>query len=165
MAIELRQQEAERQRLESEAMKEKEMKMLEGIMIRGADEQRIDEAIELVMHERHAKETANLIAAQYDERSSLLKTSMESLIEKKKEERDEVLEKLHNDGASDAKINKALDEIQHKYDILMDDMQRSGVSELEKKHADQQIALRQQQMDELSEALKQLAPADIVRQK
>ena len=134
-------------------------------MVRGASEDHIDEAIEMVMHDRHAQETADLISAQYDERSSMIRSSMDELIERKKIERDELIERLHSAGASEDKVNKGLDELQHKYDMLMDEMQRSGVTDLEAKHAEQQIELRQRQMNELADALKQLAPADIVRQK
>ena len=83
MREELREQEKERHELQAKSAKEIETKMLEGIMIRGTDENRIDEAIEIVMHDRHAKETSYLIAQQYDERTKVLRDAMEDLFERK----------------------------------------------------------------------------------
>ena len=60
------------------------MKMLEGIMVRGANEERVDEAIEMIMHDRHAKETADLITRQYEERTRVIRQAMEDLLARKR---------------------------------------------------------------------------------
>ena len=52
LARELAAQQEERKKLEGMSQREKEMNMLEGIMVRGANEERVDEAIEMIMHER-----------------------------------------------------------------------------------------------------------------
>merc|ERR1711988_727437 len=87
MQEEMREQEKERHEQEAKTAKVVEAKMLEGIMIRGADENRIDEVIEIVMHDRHAQETSHLISRQYDERTGVLREAMEDLFERKGRER------------------------------------------------------------------------------
>jgi hypothetical protein len=73
LAKELAEQDVERKKLEGMSQREREMKMLEGIMVRGANEERVDEAIEMIMHDRHAEETASLITAQYEERTRVIR--------------------------------------------------------------------------------------------
>merc|ERR1712196_88882 len=115
MREELREQEKERHELQTKSAKEVETKMLEGIMIRGTDENRIDEAIEIVMHDRHAKETSYLIAQQYDERTKVLRDAMEDLFERKSNERAQILARVKEDNISDDQATKTLAEMEAKY--------------------------------------------------
>merc|ERR1711871_1149005 len=145
MREELREQEKERHELQAKSAKEIETKMLEGIMIRGTDENRIDEAIEIVMHDRHAKETSYLIAQQYDERTKVLRDAMEDLFERKANERAQILARVKEDNTSDVQLE--------------------ATSALDKRHAEEQLALRQRQLSEISHAFEQLAPEDILKKK
>ena len=140
-----------------------ETKMLEGIMIRGTDENRIDEAIEIVMHDRHAKETSYLIAQQYDERTKVLRDAMEDLFERKANERAQILARVKEDNISDDQATKILAEMEAKYEVLQSDVQLEATSALDKRHAEEQLALRQRQLSEISHAFEQLAPEDILK--
>ena len=165
MQDEMREQEKERHDQEGKTAKAAEVKMLEGIMIRGADENRIDEAIEMVMHERHAKETSNLISRQYSERTSVLKEALEDLFVRKAKERTEMLDRLKAENAEEAIVLKALEQLEDKYQVLQSNVQMDATSTLDKHHAEEQLALRQQQLQEISHAFEELAPEDVLKQK
>ena len=152
MREELREQEKTRARNKSAVVR------LEGIMIRGTDENRIDEAIEIVMHDRHAKETAHLIAQQYDERTKVLRDAMEDLFQRKSNERAQILARVKEDNISDDQATKTLAEMEAKYEVLQSDVQLEATSALDKRHAEEQLALRQRQLSEISQAFEQLAP-------
>merc|ERR1711871_626859 len=97
-ARELSAQEEERKKLEGMSARDREMKMLEGIMIRGANEERVDEAIEMIMHDRHASETADLISAQYEERTRMIRAAMEDILTRKRNEIDNTIAKMKDEG-------------------------------------------------------------------
>jgi len=165
MQEEMREQEKERHEQEAKTSKEVEAKMLEGIMIRGADENRIDEAIEIVMHDRHAKETSHLISQQYDERTSVLTEAMEDLFQRKARERTAMLGKMKADNVDEAHVVKAIEQLEAKYEVLQSDVQIEATSALDKRHAEEQLDLRQRQLAEITHAFEQLAPEDVLKQK
>merc|ERR1711871_72965 len=162
---ELKEQENERHEQEGKTAKMVEVKMLEGIMVRGADENRLDEAIEMVMHDRHANETSNLISKQYSERTSVLKEALQDLFARKARERADILDKLKAENADDAHIEKVLAQLEDKYQLLQTNVQMDAISSLDQRHAEEQLALRQQQLDEITHAFEELAPEDILKQK
>ncbi len=158
-------QDEERRKLEGMSSREREMKMLEGIMVRGANEERVDEAIEMIMHDRHAKETADLITRQYEERTRVIRQAMEDLLARKRAEIEEVITKLKDEGASETKITETVEEVGKKYAMLQAEAQRSAADDLETKHSQAQLDLRQQQLQEIANALSHLAPQDILVKK
>ena len=52
-----------------------------------------------------------------------------------------------------------------KYEVLQSDVQFEATSALDKRHAEEQLALRQRQLSEISHAFEQLAPEDILKKK
>ena len=142
LAKELAEQDVERKKLEGMSQREREMKMLEGIMVRGANEERVDEAIEMIMHDRHAEETASLITAQYEERTRVIRQSLEDLLQRKRLEVDEALSRAKEENLDENKINEIVEQIGKKYKLLQSETQRSAADDLESKHANQQLELR-----------------------
>ena len=165
MQDEVREQEKERHDVESDTSKKLEAKMLEGIMIRGADENRIDEAIEIVMHDRHAKEASDLLSEQYTERTSVLKEALEDLFSRKARERAALIDKLKAEAVDEAHIDKELAKMEDKYAILQTNVQMEATSTLDQKHAEAQLTLRQRQLAEVSHAFAELAPEDVLKKK
>merc|ERR1711871_1486462 len=134
-------------------------------MVRGASEDRIDEAIEMIMHDRHAHETADLIASQYEERTQVIRNAMEDLLSRKRAEIDQVIEKLQAEGASEDRVIAMTEEISKKYAVLQNEVQKSAADDLEIKHSQEQLDLRQRQLQEIADALQHLAPQDILAKK
>ena len=165
LAKELAAQESERKKLEGMSQREREMKMLEGIMVRGANEERVDEAIEMIMHDRHAEETASLITTQYEERTRVIRQSLEDLLTRKRVEVDEALSRAKEENMPEAKMTDMVEQIGKKYKLLQQEAQRSAADDLEEKHSKQQLDLRQAQLTEIANALSHLAPQDILVQK
>merc|ERR1711871_230781 len=165
MKEELQEQEKERHEQENSAAKAMEVNMLKGILIRGADENRLDDAIEIVMHDRHAKETSNLISRQFSERTEVLKEAMQDLFKRKGNERLEIVSKLKSENATDDHIEKALLQLEEKYELLQNNVQMDAISSLDKRHAEEQLALRQRQLEEITHAFEELAPEDILKKK
>merc|ERR1711871_46344 len=164
-ARELAAQEEERKKLESMSSREREMRMLEGIMIRGANEERVDEAIEMIMHDRHASETADLISAQYEERTRMIRAAMEDILTRKRNEIDNTIAKMKDEDASEERIAQAVEQIGKKYALLQAEVQRSAGDDLETKHSQARLDLRQRQLQEIANALSHLAPQDILVKK
>lgn len=165
LAQELATQQVERKKLEGMSQREKEMKMLEGIMVRGANEERVDEAIEMIMHERHAEETAVLITAQYEERTRVIRQQLEDLLQRKRAELDEAISNGKAENKSEQEITDRVEDISKKYSLLQAETQRSAADNLETKHSQAQLDLRQQQLQEIANALSHLAPQDILVRK
>jgi hypothetical protein len=120
----------------------------------------------MIMHDRHASETADLISAQYEERTRVICTAMEDLLGRKRTEIDDTIAKLKDEGTSDeGKITQAVEQIGKKYALLQAEVQRSAADDLETKHSQAQLDLRQRQLQEIANALSHLAPQDILVKK
>ena len=118
------------------------------------------------MHDRHASETADLISAQYEERTRVIRTAMEDLLGRKRTEIDDEIAKLKDEGTNDeGKIAQAVEQIGKKYALLQAEVQRSAADDLETKHSQAQLDLRQRQLQEIANALSHLAPQDILVKK
>ena len=125
------------------------------------NEERVDEAIEMIMHDRHASETADLISAQYEERTRMIRAAMEDVLSRKRGEIDNTIANLKDEGADESRITQAVEQIGRKYALLQAEVQRSAAEDLETKHSQAQLDLRQRQLQEIANALSHLAPQDI----
>merc|ERR1711871_383924 len=99
------------------------------------------------------------------ERTKVLRDAMEDLFERKANERAQILARVKEDNTSDDQATKILAEMEAKYEVLQSDVQLEATSALDKRHAEEQLALRQRQLSEISHAIEQLAPEDILKKK
>ena len=111
------------------------------------------------------KETSHLISQQYDERTSVLTEAMEDLFQRKARERTAMLGKMKADNVDEAHVVKAIEQLEAKYEVLQSDVQIEATSALDKRHAEEQLDLRQRQLAEITHAFEQLAPEDVLKQK
>jgi len=128
----------------------------------------ISDAIEGVLQQRHTKETADLLARQYSDRARELRTALETLFDKKREEVADTLEKLREtvpagSEPSQTIIDAAVTEINNRYEKARADTETSVREELDVRFAREQLALRQRQLNEIAAAMAHLAPNDILR--
>ena len=119
----------------------------------------------MIMHDRHASETADLISAQYEERTRVIRSAMEDLLSRKRAEIDDTIAKMKDEGTDESKIAQAVEQIGKKYKMLQSEVQRSAADDLETKHSQAQLDLRQRQLQEIANALSHLAPQDILVKK
>jgi len=121
------------------------------------------EAIEAVLGQRHARETAELMAQQYQERQNRKKALLEGLYEEKRGEMADAVDAAKTDGASAAEIAEVMQQINDSYKSRIANETGALSQELEGQHASEMITLRQRQLAEVSEAFSALAPEDILR--
>ena len=121
------------------------------------------DAIEAVLGERHARETAELLAAQYAERQARRKAMLETLYEEKRGIIAEAVEEAREGGASDAEVDELIAGLQQEFEGRAAAEGAELGREMEAEHARQVIELRQRQLAEVSDAFSSLAPEDILR--
>jgi hypothetical protein len=170
-----RQQEAERHELEEEqkqehavlqaqADQEREVRAIQHTLQAGVvGEDDVSDAIEMVVQERHNRETSDMLTRHYTERATRLREELESLFESKQSKKTDLLEQMKADGIDEDGRVKQLAELDHECAEQQRTVEASVISELEGKHAKEQIQLRQRQLGEVADAFKQLAPEDAVK--
>lgn len=162
-AAEQQRQAAER---EAKAAQEREKAALAAILEAGqADRARAGDAVEAVLAERHARETADLLAAQYSERSSAMRRELENVLDGKREERDDTVVRMKEAGADDDAIDAALADLDEKWRVKQRQTEERVLEQLEVGHAKQQLMLRERQLEELAGTLAELAPDDVLRRR
>ena len=120
----------------------------------------------MIMHDRHATETADLISAQYEERTRVIQQAMQDILDRKRAEIDDTISKIKDSGDyAESQISSAVEQIGKKYALLQAEVQRSAADDLETKHSQAQLDLRQRQLQEIASALSHLAPQDILVKK
>ena len=178
-----RQQEAEREALalqqartaaETKAAQELELeqqalrRVLEsGALLGAADavpsEDVVGEAVETVLKQRHMREMSDLLAAQYGERTSVLRRALEDFFDARRDEQAELRRGMEDEGYPEAQIANALLDAKGKVPELQAALEKSVLSELEVKHAREQLEVRQRHLAELATSYQRLAPQDVLR--
>ena len=150
--------------IDSMTASEREKKALLDVLSDGSlTPDRKAEAIEAVLGQRHSRETAELMAQQYQERQNRKKALLEGLYEEKRGEMAELMDDLKRQGADDAAVAEAEDKFNQRWSTQIATAEASLAAEVEGKHNSEQISLRQRQLAEVSEAFSALAPEDILR--
>ena len=150
--------------VEAAAARQRETEALKAVLTEGGvSADRKADAIETVLGERHAVETAQLLAEQYEERQNRKKALLEGLYEEKRGEMAELMDDLKRQGADDAAVAEAEDKFNQRWSTQIATAEASLAAEVEGKHNSEQISLRQRQLAEVSEAFSALAPEDILR--
>ena len=150
--------------VEAQAAAAREKEALAAVLADGSiGPDRKADAIEAVLGERHTRETAELLAAQYAERQARRKALLETLYEEKRGDIAEAVSDLRAQGASDEDIQAAEAAISDAFTQKIAAAEAELDAELSGKHSGEKIELRQRQLAEVSDAFSSLAPEDILR--
>lgn len=161
---ELEEQKREAEELKKDREKEEEKNLLMSAL-QVVPEEEIEEAIELVLEQRHSKETTDMLRRHYVERSQILRDALESLFQEKIMQRNKLQKEMNAEGRLPEEINAAIKELELQYEAKQNEVEHKVRSEVEARHAEELLELRQRQLNEISDAFKQLAPEDVLKRK
>jgi hypothetical protein len=128
----------------------------------------MSQAIGTILSERHANETANLVAENYDARIAAIQSVHDTLTEEKATARSDLLTQLNDEGADQSVITEKSNALDEKFKEKGLAEEQKAVSVLDQEAMRKQMTLRQSQMSEISsiitahsdpETLKQLQEA------
>merc|ERR1711998_658278 len=112
------------------------------------DDQMFD-ALNAIFESKHAKEEAELINAQYDERVASLKPAVEKIQSEMKIEREALLERLEKEKADETTMKQAVNDFADDYSRIQRTEEDRIASQFEAGHMKQQTDLRMKQMQEI----------------
>ena len=118
-------------------------------------------AIEKAFEMRHGAEFMSLLVQQSEEQSSALKKELTSLFDRKNRERVQLLEQLKQNGVDEQGKKQALAALDERYEQLRKEKVEALTKELRQKHFDEQVQLKQEQLQEIAAAYKELAPQEV----
>ena len=137
---------------EDNEMKEEEVEQALVSMIGDGDvvtDMFVQKAVERVFSDRHNRETSALLTAQYKERSGKLREALNAVFDGKSIKRKQLLlDENLGEGERTAKMRDLDEEFSGK----REEAERGVSSQMEEAHMMQQIALRQQQLEEMRQA-------------
>jgi len=118
------------------------------------------EAVEALLRQRHTRETNDMLAEQYAERSRVLRAALQEVLEDKAAARSEVSSQLKDAGASEAEVAVEMTRLEEDFAQVQSDAEKRALESMEVKHAKQQMSNKQRQLGELAAMLKAVAPDD-----
>eukprot|EP00752_Nemacystus_decipiens_P010330 g9202.t1 len=145
-----------------ETQSEREARVLKSVL--EADivpENKLGKCVELVMSGRHEKETADLLKMQYKERASRLATSLGKLLVDKNKARTEVLQRLAH--ATEEEKAEATADVDDEFTGRQQQMETAIIQEMEPVHLEQQLELRQRQLQEIAGTFRSIAPESALK--
>ncbi|CAM9391146.1 unnamed protein product [Pylaiella littoralis] len=147
-----------------EAQSDREARVLKSVL--DADivpESKLGKCVELVMAGRHEKETADLLTTQYKERASRLATSLGKLLVDKNTARTESLQRLAKMGATDEEKAEAAADVDDEFAGRQQEMETAIIQDMESVHLEQQLELRQRQLQEVAGTFRSIAPKSALK--
>eukprot|EP00750_Incisomonas_marina_P016607 INCI19214.1.p1 GENE.INCI19214.1~~INCI19214.1.p1 ORF type:complete len:6126 (+),score=1170.25 INCI19214.1:309-18686(+) len=121
----------------------------------------VGRAIEKAFEMRHGAEFTSLIVQQAEEQSAALKKELAGLFDRKNRERVQLLEQLKQNGVDEQGKKQALAALDERYDQLRKEKMEELMGTMRKKHFDEQVQLKQEQLQEVAAAFKELAPVEV----
>jgi hypothetical protein len=115
-------------------------------------------AIEKAFEMRHASEFTSLIVQQAEEQSNALKKELTGLYDQKNKERLQLMEQLKRNGVDEQGKAQALAALDERFESLRADKNAKLMKDQQQKHFDEQLQLKQEQLQETAAAFKELAP-------
>ena len=109
----------------------------------------VQKAVEKVFAGRHNRETSALLSSQYKKRSEMLRQALNKVFDDKSIARKQL---LLMEGLSEGERNQRMSELNEEFSQKAEDAEREVGASLEESHMQQQIALRQQQLEEIRQA-------------
>lgn len=120
-------------------------------------------AVEAVMKRRHERETNDLMARQYTDRSACVRAALEDVQDKKRLEMAEAVEVATRRGDAPDVMDATLVAIAGRYDQLRVTAEKEALERLSLQHEGEQLEMRQRQLSEIASALAKLTPEDALR--
>merc|ERR1711871_1114469 len=172
-ANELKHQQEEMYTLKIKQSKMKEAEALQTILTRALEDNeegaeisqdKIGSAIEIVMRDRHTQEQSELVARQFSERSDMMRSQLEDLFESKRGAKARRLVQLKEENPSilQEEIESALKNIDNIYDQKRKQIESEACSEIDQRHAKEQLDLRAKQLEEVLAMFRELAPEEVI---
>ena len=151
------------ERIAEAAMAAKEM----GLDIRGKEdfcfsetlgkklvpETHYSEAAAVIMKERHALEMKTLLDAHYESRIAAIKKAVEDVLQEKAAARIELVDSLNSKKTTDDFIALSLSDLDDTFNKKRIEAEEGAVMMMEREHVASQVALRQQQLEEISSVI------------
>jgi len=116
-------------------------------------DKQLTEAIQMILKERHGKEMTALLSTNFDERIHALKQAVEGLIKDKSEAKVKLIESLSTEGKDNEAIQKEVFKLDEEYARKQFEVEKRATGQLEDKHLENQMNLRQQQLQEMATIL------------
>jgi len=117
-------------------------------------EAQISDAVSRIQHARHAQEMRDLLNVHYEQRIAVIRDAVSPIFTEKTTRRDELVKSLSAAGSSDEEIAKALLSLDAEYDVKQKQAEANATKQLEMEHPQQQVDLRQKQLQETAEAIR-----------
>lgn len=127
------------------------------------DPQLVHDAIDVVLHGRHARELADLIARQYNERTDAIRIALEDVFARRRDEKLAAASAARESGASDDAVVAAMKAVDEQFELEAESAKITSLNLLEARHANEQVELRSRQLQEVSTALHRFAPTDVLK--
>ena len=156
-----------KQKLELETargeMFEMEMATIKGLLAEGKlDEEKVGEAIEKALHERHRKEAASLVYDQFQEKQQRLQDALQDLQHESQLARFELMATF-DENTTKAQRKQALAELDIKFEIDLGRRKQIVLSEFESMHQQMELMQKTRHTDEITEGYKRLASEEVFR--
>ena len=111
----------------------------------------INEAVQMILKERHDQEMTALLTANFDERITALRQAVEKVIEEKSNAKIALVERLSEESASNEKISQELLRLDSDFNQKQLQAEKNATAALEEKHLRSQLDLKKQQLQEIAE--------------
>eukprot|EP00599_Poterioochromonas_sp_BG-1_P015133 CAMPEP_0173155160 /NCGR_PEP_ID=MMETSP1105-20130129/13936_1 /TAXON_ID=2985 /ORGANISM="Ochromonas sp., Strain BG-1" /LENGTH=2955 /DNA_ID=CAMNT_0014071525 /DNA_START=806 /DNA_END=9673 /DNA_ORIENTATION=- len=111
----------------------------------------LNEAVSLIMKDRHDEEMTSLLTRNFDERITSLRGAVESIIEEKSAAKIRLVENLSERGAGDDMIRQELTKLDEDFTQRQLQAEKAATASLEEKHVKAQLSLKKQQLAEVAE--------------
>ena len=156
-----------KQKLAHEAQRaemfEMEMEAIKGLLAEGKlDEEKVGEAIEKALHERHRKEAAALCHDQFQEKQHRLQDALQDLQHETQLARFELMASF-DENTTKAQRKQALAELDIKFEIDLGRRKQIVLSEFDSMHQQMELMQKTQHTDEITEGYKRLASEEVFR--
>jgi hypothetical protein len=111
----------------------------------------MNEAVSMILKDRHDGEMTDMLTNNFDERISALRVAVEKVIEEKSAAKIALVEKLSNEGVSNERINDELTLLDNEFNQKQLAAEKNATAVLEEKHLRNQLDVKKRQLQEIAE--------------
>jgi hypothetical protein len=123
-------------------------------------ESHLSEVAQAIMKDRHSSTMTELLNIQFKNRISAIKDAIERVLTEKAEARIDLVDKLVSRKATDDFIKLSLSDLDTKYSAKQIEAEEGAVLILEREHMNNQMVMRQKQLEEISTAISMYSDAE-----
>ena len=124
----------------------------------------LTEAVGRIQNKRHAEEMKSLLTKHYEERIQALNDVVTSIYNDKYRNREELIKQLKERNAGDEEMRVALASLDAHYDQLQRNAELETTGSLEAVHTQEQLELRQRQLQEAAQAIQLFSDVSSISQ-